>query len=274
MCISNDPADFKNTKGYIGEARLKDLGLVHVLGYQNQVQNKSTGPNAMILHFPSKEAMGKKNVIELGDEGANLLNHYCNQFSSSFSRGTKSVASNGVEIFKTGIYTVVISDKPTLINSALSAIPKKIRPSIHPELMAWYEKVYPGYSIALCCFDNKELVSANPLFWWYKPINEDELFFPAIDAHEGGVPDLSKKVTIDHVLTCSVIDFSCPEKTTDVAHLKSSLPTETHKFLPDTIMGKAYQNLDSQMNGDFIIPKSRLREGHSLFDRRKPTSRR
>lgn len=271
MCISNSKADFSATKGYIGEAQTKEHGLVHVLGYQNSVKNKVDGPNAMILHFPAKELMGKNNVIDLGDKGKGYLKDLCEKFEEK-SRGlTKGVYTNfaKVEIFETGIYTVVISNKPSLINEALKEIPENKRPDINPELMLWYEKNYPGYSVAVCCFDAKE-AKAEQLFWWYKPINEDELFFPAVDCHSGGLPQFNETVATDHMLTCAVLDFN--PSAANVIKVKDLndiyLDEKNREFFSDKVMGNKHRVFNA-VNGDFVIKKEDVRTGKPHFRRQQ-----
>jgi len=32
-------------------------------------------------------------------------------------------------------------------------------------------------------------VDAEPLLWWYEPSDEENLFIPTMDAHDGGPPN-------------------------------------------------------------------------------------
>lgn len=267
MCVSNNKAQFTGTKGYVGEAQTPG-GLVHVLGYQNKAQNKVTGPNAMILHFPAKEAMTSANVINL--ENKTFLKEMCLLVETEISRG-KGIQSNShkVEIFESGAYTVVLSNKPTLINEALKSVPKEKRPDINPELMAWYEAAYPGYSVAVCCFSSDKETDAEQMFWWYKPMNEAELFFPAIDAHDGGVPNLAEKVLIDHTITCSIIELSSEARNIqDITHMHEKLG-DNKKFFNDKLLGQSFRS-QYVSNGDFVIAKEDLRKGNLNFKRVTP----
>ena len=278
MCISSKPANFNQTKGYIGEAVTKEHGLVHVLGYQNKVQNKVEVPNAMILHFPASEPMSAKNVIELGDKGKGLLNYFCDYYNNEpKTRGFKNIATNGVkksvEIFDTGIYTVVMSNKPSLITEALKEVPEEKRPDIHPELMDWYEAHYPDWPVAVCCFNSKDTseVKADPLYWWYKPMNEDELFFPAVDCHSGGLPNLDAKVDVDHILTCGVLEYEAGHTMRNMGDYKNRFMDSNHmEYFVDNIIGQSFQDLSEQTNGDFIIKKSKVKNTICAFERVKP----
>lgn len=55
MCIVTAPAKLTGTKLYIGEG-VRNGYRVNVLGYQNTAYTFS-GPNGMLLHFPTDEPM-------------------------------------------------------------------------------------------------------------------------------------------------------------------------------------------------------------------------
>ena len=40
---------------------------------------------------------------------------------------------------------------------------------------------FPGYPVALCCFDNTEARESEPLLLWYKPMNPDRFVLPGLD---------------------------------------------------------------------------------------------
>jgi hypothetical protein len=174
----------------------------------------------------------------------------------------------------------------------MDRIPENKRPQINPELLAWYEKTYPGWSLALCCFDNKDKKKAEPLFWWYKPIDPKNLFFPAVDSHDGNPPDLTKKVPADHIILLGSDLFEpTPEKKDKNidpysfysllgehypprpiplwAGYKNALPEASWQFLPTKIMGHTFNrplfaHFGGMPNGDFTIPVSELRK-HNIY---------
>ena len=261
MCVSNSPAEFTETLGYVGEA-LKDGDLVHVIGYKNRAKNLSSGPNAMILHFPADVAMNKDNVIEVKNKGLmNKLTSPFRRISSSRSM-TKSVTNSApkVEIFETGNYTVVLTNKPTLAYEALESVPENKRPTMNKALLEWYEKTYPNWTIAICCFDNTEMVEADALFWWYKPMDKEHLIFPAIDSHRGGIPSKTTEVDVDHIISFSSLELNKSEKGLSLGEYKDYFLEEHNRdFFPSRVVGK---DLTSRrlINGDFWIKVSDVTE--------------
>lgn len=251
MCVSSSVAKFEGTIGYMGEAEAPQ-GLVHVIGYQNSAANLSSGPNSMILHFPSKNAMDESNVIDVGEKGKSLLNDWVEMYAPKPRGITKSVVSNKVEIFNTGIYTVAISNKPSQISSALESVPENKRPNIEPELLKWYEDSFPGWSVAVCCFDNNDMKKSEPLFWWYHPIHKERIHFPAIDSHDGSVPDLNKEVRTDHFIV-----YGSTKGKERTIRLKETwkedynLPEESKVYFPDEISAKYFGS--KCPNQDFFL---------------------
>jgi hypothetical protein len=160
----------------------------------------------MILHIPSAEVMTRKNVIESDDAGQFLTSVIEASKPQTRTRGLKggvlmagAASAPDVEVFETGIYTVVLSQKPSLILQALrDRVPERRRPKVSVSLMRWYQQHFPGWSFALCCFDNSVVRKSKPLVWWYKPKYPQFLFAPGVDAHDGNPPDLDAKVACDH----------------------------------------------------------------------------
>ncbi len=64
MCCTLGPAQLSKTILYAGESS-REGRTIHVLGYQNRAENRSPGPNAMILPFPAAASMGRDNVLDL-----------------------------------------------------------------------------------------------------------------------------------------------------------------------------------------------------------------
>lgn len=265
MCVSAKEAEFSNTKGYIGEKYINGE-LFHVLGYQNVTQNLTDSGNAMILHFPTSESMDEKNVISITDNDTEVFNNMLKALSpKTQSRSLMKAVTNSVKIFDVGIYTVLMSDQPSLIYEKLKDIPENKRPKISFKLMKWYEKKYKGWNIAVCCFDSKEEKKSNPLFWYYKPLNKKELLFPAIDSHSGNKP-LKDIVEVDHEFMVSLND----DIGIDVSHYKNDFSSDLKKFINNkTFIFKCHKILK---NGDFIFKKKDLEKNHNLnnFKRRFP----
>lgn len=63
MCVSASQASFSDTILYAAEM-CRAGEIVHVMGYQNAVENRVIGANAMILPIPSFDDMGPENLID------------------------------------------------------------------------------------------------------------------------------------------------------------------------------------------------------------------
>ncbi len=228
--------DFSKTIIYGAETIHPELNrIVHVLGYQNTVQNNikkqnsvnssslmktlsnyfsfteaAVGQgNAMLLPFPAKPGtMSSKNVIDteyfpdiLTDISSATMRGKPDLNPEPIATSFASSASSTVEIFAAaGIYTVVLAQNIMDIPTALHQVPIEKRPNPNPAIFKAYAKWYPNWTFALCCFNNDDKKEAHPMLWWYEPMFEDKLFLPALDSHDGSVPKLDQKVIIDHFL--------------------------------------------------------------------------
>src|SRR4029450_10986595 len=226
MCVSLRPAHFSKTKGLAVEAR-RGRKVVHLLGYQNTVANlasdadfgwsrsSSTGTgNAMLLPIPAKPGtMTEKNVID-ASSAPNCLKDVERAIMPAVSRGGlrrggtlgKGLPDN-VRVFDHDIYTVVLAGRAEDIAKALSRVPTNRRPAINKDIFEAYARWYRGWTFALCCFDTKDEANAKPLVWWYEPMHKEFLFFPALDAHDGKVPNLSAHVDVDHSIMIAPCDM-------------------------------------------------------------------
>lgn len=207
MCITSAPARLSSTTVFGNRAVLAGKR-VHVLGYQNTAHNFSGQPNAMIIPIPSSVALGPDNMIDTRPFG-----RFMTDYAAALRPRERGVMRGGVDrslgflgevqTFECGSYTVVLAHDadPTTIKAALDKLPAEKRPTIHEDLLASYERLYPGWHLAICCF-NKD-VSGEPLLWWFEPAF-DNLFLPGLDAHDGGPPKLDVQVSIDHSLIVGV----------------------------------------------------------------------
>ncbi len=203
MCVTNAAAHLYGTTILSSTANHPVTGKpIYVLGYENVVVNRAEGPNAMLLHFPGA-GMTKENVVDttafptvLASLRARAID--ANTDHRMRSRGMSKSAP--VEIFRHGIYTVILTADASAIPEALEQVPVDCRPQINEDLYHWYGKKFPGWSFALCCFNNKDAARATPLLWWYEPIEGELPFIPMLDAHTGSVPNLRSEVYRDHYI--------------------------------------------------------------------------
>lgn len=291
MCVAVAPARFGDTIVYAGEAR-HNGEVVHVAGYQNSAQSLVRPPperrswlerifggsdrprtgNAMILHFPAQPgSMTQANVIDtagcpkLLDDMRLALR---GPMVATAAPAQAAPTADHVEVFESGIYTVVLASDARAIPGALDEVPARKRPPLNDELFAWYHATFPGWPVALCCFDNADKRKATPMLWWYRPLFPEWLFAPAVDAHTGAAPDLTAKVRVDHW----VIAGSYAMEPGDGAPVRyrDALPPHMEAWLPDQVVGSFHRGMLA--NADFVLPVEAVRAGRAPTERRLLTA--
>lgn len=245
MCVSVGPSRMSSTILY---GRVLADG-THVLGYQNTARNRSGKPNAMILPLPAREPLGPENIVDVST-CKDVLKDYRDavQMRSLGGSGMKSLTlgSRGmgaVQVFKSGKYTVVSAQDPRLIPDALAALPENIRPPLNSALFESLATLYPDWPVAVCCFN--EDVGGEPLVWSYRPKDKDKdkFFFPALDAHDGGAPNLQESVSVDHTIV-----YGAEEGRS--VHFTQNTPPALRQHFPPYAVGV---NLEGTYpNGDFV----------------------
>lgn len=260
MCVSTARAEFKGTKIYVGLRDLPNVGEVRVLMYQNQVQSFSADPNSMLLHIPTHTRMSEENFIDMTHATGALKD--MEKSLTPMAKGInfasdnrRSLGSSSVQIFESGAYTVVLADDAREIHAALTEVPVEKRPYIKPELLDFYQEHYgEGYKFALACFNNRDMVNADPIGLWYVPSDEtkDYLIFPALDSHTGDAPDVYSPVGVDHWLFCSAPEMQGGT----VVQYSKAFSEEVAKFLPKIIKGDYFKG--PMQNGDFRFPLDRV----------------
>lgn len=254
MCCSLRPAKLTNTVLYAAEA-LHEGRRVHVMGYQNRAENLSKGPNAMLLPIPARAPMGPDNMLDT--TGAkNIMRDYAQAVRPPRSRyGGPAPASESVQVFDKGSFTVALADKASDLAGAVGRIPANKRPEVNAEVFAVYDQLYPGWKMALCAWDGT--LEAEPLLWWYEPQDPTTLFMPALDAHDGGPPRIGANVEVDH----SVVVGSVTNPTGKQVLFRDALPTHLTPFLATKVSGVEFHER-SMRNGDFVCPTNNLGATH------------
>lgn len=197
MCISTAFADLSSTKiGFVADYTTK----LHHLFYANNVQNLSNGPNAMILPIP-----GVIQKIHDTTPFNNFMEDISRRFAPPIFRSSKLGASvaKGITIEEVGAYTVL---RCPLINAkailqALQLVPKNKRPALSSELISWYRDFYGKQTnLAICCFDSKQMIKAQPIWIEYQPNDFAIGFYPGADSHDGTPPKIGSTVDRDQQL--------------------------------------------------------------------------
>jgi hypothetical protein len=275
-CCSLAPAHFSDTFGLAAELTYKGKP-VHVLAYQNNVQNlasQEAGGNAMFLPIPAKPGtMTEKNLVYLPENAQSFLR----EAEAALPPGPQGMETRGgdaffagdsetvsqFKVFDHGSYTVVLANSAAVIPAALEQVPKQKRPRLNSQIFSSYDRWYKGWTFALCCFNNKDLKSAEPLVWYYEPINKDELFFPALDAHDGSPPALLSMVDVNHTLFFGSDQLEgTPRFPIRLSKSLIGLP------LPEMVMGQQFNM--SMPQGDFVVNVSDARKGRLIIRRELP----
>lgn len=282
MCVSSAPAHFSNTILLAAEVAIEEEQF-HLLGYQNTMQNlaaeltpaaadwgwsgdadaskPATVGNAMLLPIPAVQGtLGEHSVIDASlcprilKDMAAAVRPPQTRFRATL--GADSFAKNAPVVFDTGIYTVVLAEDASDIPAALSRVPERKRPALNQALFDAYASFYPGWYVALCCFDNAEAKQADPLLWYYKPQRPEFLFAPALDSHTGGVPDLNAQVKLDHTL---VVSSYFMEGGHEVHYTDGEISPKLRQTLPKRVFGSQFHT--TARNGDFVVRVQDLAAG-------------
>lgn len=197
MCITINKAEMSATK-------ILSLPLEngrHFIAYSNSVKNKSGKPNAMILPIPGEtkpewfhNTEGYKEFLGEIAQRAHMDNWYPKKFLSRSAKGKML----GFDKFDLGMYTIGLASSFEGAEEFIASLPEEKRPEISEDLRAFFREHNRGWSFAVCCFDSEKTIDAQPVAFEYVPFNSDLLYFPTLDAHDGGAPDLKRKVHADH----------------------------------------------------------------------------
>ncbi|MFF4960657.1 hypothetical protein [Streptomyces sp. NPDC001222] len=274
MCISTGEAAFSGTIVYCGRQHHPVHGLIHVLGYQNTAVNLAAGPNAMLLHLPTRQ-LTPRHFLSAGRTGDVL--HRMVAAVESAAAGADGIAwmsaePEPVQIFDHDVYTVLLAADPTAIPAALRQVPPHRRPDLNPELLRFYADHFPDHTVAVCCFDNADAQRAKPLLLWYQPLDPDRLTLPALDSHTGAAPDLGTVVPVDHWVLVST--DQAPAGWGEPVDYPRDMRHSLRTFLPDAVMGRHYGREQALRNGDFTISHHDLLAGDlDRIRRLRPTRR-
>lgn len=255
MCVSASQASFSDTILYAAEM-CRAGEIVHVMGYQNAVENRVIGANAMILPIPSFDDMGPENLIDT-KPFSNVLRDLVSGLQPR-SRSMSKGAGGGYKIFNSGDYTVVLTADARTIREALGQVDESRRPHIRDDLLAFYAQRYAGWHIAVCCFNNQSMPTPDPLLWWYRPMNPDVLFAPGVDSHSGGPPDLTRDVRRDH----AVVFGSAQSKTGAIGSRLEKLP-DNHRWMFEGRYSLTTIK-HATPNADFVLPVEVARSGRHV----------
>ncbi|MFJ7904224.1 hypothetical protein ACIQ6V_27700 [Streptomyces sp. NPDC096198] len=274
MCISADEAAFSGTIVYCGRQQHPEHGLIHVLGYQNTAVNLADGPNAMLLHLPTRQ-LDPRHFLSVGRAGDVLHRMVAaveREVAAADGIAWMGAEAGGVQVFEHDVYTVLVADDPTAVSHALWQVPPQRRPDLEPDLLRFYAEHFPDHTIVVCCFDNADARRAKPLLLWYVPLDPDRLTVPSLDGHTGRAPDLNATVPVDHWVVLST--DQAPAGWGTPVDYPGDMRHRLRAFLPTAVMGRHYGEGQTLPNGDFAIGHRDLLAGDlDRIERLRPIRR-
>lgn len=230
---------------------------VHVTAYQNRALNLSDAPNCMILHFPSQ---GKVELVQGAQSTVGLMTSITAGLSPlvpNHSRGSRTFRSAGeshtAHVEEYGDYHVVIAEYATDMLKVIKQVPAKRRPPITGQLQAlveWYGKKFPDYTFVLACFDGA-VRPTHPIMVSYVPDNDDVVYCPGLDGHDGTIPEIGQTIKRDFKVAFAACDITLPH---NVSYKQSAW------WIPTSVAG-FYDNRTDAPNGDYVVPLLNLQEG-------------
>lgn len=277
MCCSLAPARFSDTTVLVAEAvdPTRPGGVVHLLGYENRARNDSLGPNAMVLPFPAAEPMGPENVLSSHVPPEDLRRYFKALRRAIRPEPTKRVVLRGApaaaaskdvaQVFDSGSYTVVLSRSAEAVGEALERVPASRRPSLDPYFFRIYGRLYPGWTLALCCWSNHREIAAEPMLWWYVPAVPGWFHVPTLDAHDGRAPVVRSSASLDHAI---VVGSNLTAGGSQVRF--DDVPPEIRPFAPPRVKGFEWRDADGPTgNGDFAVRREEALVGAGAIPRRR-----
>lgn len=247
-------SELTGTRLYVGEAYW-DYDLVHVLAYSNTA--KTAGPNAMILPLPAAEMLTAENLIDTRSFPG-FLNDIAEATKEQVDGGL-DYDRNEIEIVEVGSYTVVLASNAKQVPAALERVMPHRRPALNEEVVASFEKNYPGCPLTVCCWDGT--IEAEPLLLWYKPLHKEVFFAPSLDAHDGKAPR-KELVKVDTIVSfgstlLQPVDLRNYPRFGRSVRYEDKIPAEVQQLLPKYAVGT---RLERELpNGDFYYSREVLR---------------
>jgi hypothetical protein len=197
MCITSSIAELHNTIIGSWDIQHPTYGYRHVLAYQNEPVNLAAGANCMFLHVPTANPLIPNQLVDTSKSPRLLAQLLADLKPKPKPKECTRSLSGGAEqnhIVKMGVYHVALLNdlSETAALETLSQIPEDKRPVIAPHFFEFYAKTFPKYRLVLACFNNTDLKTASAILVHYVPLFPKKLFFPLLEAHDGGLPRLGE----------------------------------------------------------------------------------
>lgn len=221
----------------------------HLLAYTNKAKNLSGKVNSMILPIPGTlEKEWFYNTTEYNNFLDNI--HKQAEVSRFRSAGVSKGLSRSFEQFEVGFYKIVTTNDIDMLREHLSGLHESQRPDISDELLNFFKTQYKGWSFVVCIFSGDKEMDAQPIMFEYKPFSYDTIYYPTMDSHTGGAPDLNEDVDMDHTI---IVDHIGLEKFVPNVNFSQEVPEilKRRKFVALKFKSKF-------KNGDMYLSLDRL----------------
>ena len=164
-----------------------------------------------------------------------------------------------------GVYHIVLAHDPTDIPAALERVPEAKRPTLRPELFAFYRDQFPGWPVLCCCFSNQDAAEAQPILLHYTPRDPDRSVHPGAGRAHWCPTAARAPVAVDHVVIFATDrrppgDYTQPPAQARMGtgddfqpiQYTDPLPPALAALLPQDAIGGTLR--DAQLpNGDFVV---------------------
>lgn len=258
MCVTTAPAVIEGTRAFTyATLDTRDPRTLHVSGYQNKATSR--GPNCMLLHFPGDHLVttkGPQDTKHLMEDMTNQLPKLYEE--PTYRGGPRAAASFGSAYVETyGDYDVVLAEDAGDIIEALEGVDPMRRPNRTPELeamVAWYKATFTDYAFVLACF-NGNANPRHPIVVEYVPHNDDMLFIPGLEGHDGNLPTIGQPTARN--FRCA---FGAEDTTQQITPSYRDGNIGSEYWCPSNVTG-FYDNRPQGANVDYLVPLESVREG-------------
>lgn len=268
MCVTSSPAAIDMTSVFTLVTQEQEGGVVrHVTGYQNRAKDLSGKPNCMFLHIPCTDDI---KLVDGPQQTTNLMQAITRDLpeveTHPVTRGLISATHPGPPVFKYGDYDVVLASNPDDILGAIERVTEDRRPTVDDNFVrmaGWYRDNFSDHSFILACF-NGLVNPRHPIVVSYIPHNDDVVFAPGLDAHDGYLPVIGSKMPRDFAVAFAVAGVELP---INVHHHGAANATGAW-WAPETVTG-FYDNRREGTNSDYVIAIEDLAvgsPGHELLE--------
>ncbi len=231
--------------------------------------------NAMLLAVPAAPgSLGPSSLIPLA-----AYPHILRDFADAIRIGVSLSVGSGsaddgdavvVSGYDAGLYDVVIASNAAAIAQALTS--GKVSPNKTPVLnQVMYDqlnRLYPGFSFLLFCFDPKDSGKVGGVMVQYTPMvgSEEIIFLPGLDGHNGSIE--TGMVALDH--TIIIGSYRMEDGNGSVPWFTDRGAAENLPQLNCEVIGMSIAAGTMVPQGDFVVSIEEVCQGTVSIKREKP----